>query len=114
MEENPKREQNQDIQNKGDSAEESSKQVSRRKFLRNIGLIGAGAAAGAAALFSGNIFEKDKTKSGKKSILLTQDNKLVEVDSLELKALEKSPEQKMQIRGREGIPGRRWHPSPRG
>lgn len=109
MEEHPKNEQNQDNQhNQQNSEPENSKQASRRKFLRNIGLIGAGIAAGAAALFSGDIFEKSKTKGGKKSILLTQDNKLVEVDSLELKALEKSPEQQMQLRGREGIPGRRW------
>lgn len=106
MEEHPKNEQNQ--HNQQNPEPENPKQASRRKFLRNIGLIGAGAAAGAAALFSGDIFEKAKKKGGKKSVLLTQDNKLVEVDSLELKALEKSPEQQMQIRGREGIPGRRW------
>jgi molybdopterin-containing oxidoreductase family iron-sulfur binding subunit len=41
-------------------------------------------------------------------VLLTQDNKLVEVDSLELKAVEKSPEESMQLRGREGIQGKRW------
>jgi hypothetical protein len=90
MEEHPKNEHNQD--NQQNPEPENPKQASRRKFLRNIGLIGAGAAAGAAALFSEDIFEKAKKKGGKKSVLLTQDNKLVEVDSLELKALKKSPE----------------------
>src|SRR5664279_3876332 len=108
MEEHPNNEQNQDNQHNRNSGAKDPKQTSRRKFLRNIGLIGAGAAAGAGALFSGDIFEKSKTKSGKKSVLLTQDNKLVEVDSLEVKALEKSPEEQFQLRGREGIPGRRW------
>ena len=109
MEEHPKNEQNQTNQNYQKNSEaENSKQFSRRKFLRNAGLIGAAAVAGAAALFSGDLFEKTKTKGGKKSVLLTQDNKLVEVDSLELKAMVKSPEQLMQLRGREGIAGRRW------
>jgi molybdopterin-containing oxidoreductase family iron-sulfur binding subunit len=109
MEEHPKNELNQDNQDKNKSeSSENSKQFTRRKFIRNLGLIGMGAAAGTAALFSGDLFEKGKKKSGKKSVLLTQDNKLVEVDSLELKALEKSPEQQNQLRGREGIPGRRW------
>jgi molybdopterin-containing oxidoreductase family iron-sulfur binding subunit len=109
MKENPKNEQHQDNQNdQPNSQPENSKPTSRRKFLRTVGLIGAGAAAGAAALYSGDLFEKAKKKGGKKSVVLTQDNKLVEVDSLEMKALEKSPEQQMQIRGREGIAGRRW------
>jgi len=94
MEEHPKNDLNQDNQdiNKSESTE-NSKQLTRRKFIRNLGLIGMGAAAGSAALLSGDLFEKGKKKGGKKSVLLTQDNKLVEVDSLELKALEKSPEQ---------------------
>jgi len=109
MEEHPKPEENMDKKENARNPEgEDPKQTSRRKFMKNIGLIGAGAVAGAGALISGDIFEKAKTRGGKKSVLLTQDNKLVEVDSLEIKALEKSPEEQMQLRGREGIPGRRW------
>ena len=100
MEEQPKNEQSQDNQDRRNHGSEDPKQLSRRRFLRNFGLVAAGAAAGAAALFSGDIFERSKTKGGKKSVLLTQDNQLVEVDSLELKAFEKSPEEKMMLRGR--------------
>jgi molybdopterin-containing oxidoreductase family iron-sulfur binding subunit len=81
---------------------------SRRNFLKNIGLVGAGTITGAAALYSGHIFENKKSASGDRKVLLTQDNKLVEVDSLEIKALEKTPEDKFQYEGREGIPGKRW------
>ena len=94
---------------KQDGMEESGKKKSsRRNFVKNMGLIGLGAATGAAALYSSHIFEVKKKKGGKKEVLLTQDNKLVEVDSLEMKYLEKSPEQEFLDRGREGIPGKRW------
>ncbi len=66
MEEQPKHEQNQDNQDRKDQEPEDLKQLSRRKFLRNLGLVAAGAAAGAAALFSGDLFERSKTKGGKK------------------------------------------------
>ncbi|MCK9422624.1 MAG: 4Fe-4S dicluster domain-containing protein [Bacteroidales bacterium] len=87
---------------------EKSKASTRRDFLKNIGLAGVGTVAGAAALYSGHIFEAKKESSGQNKILLTQDGKLVEVDSLELKALEKSPLDQNQYHGREGIPGKRW------
>ena len=86
---------------------EQISKTSRRKFLRNLGLFGAGIAAGLAALESGRIFQKAKFK-GKKEVLLTQDNKLVEVDSLEIRAMQKSPEEIFQLQGREGLPGHRW------
>ncbi|MCX6281941.1 MAG: 4Fe-4S dicluster domain-containing protein [Bacteroidetes bacterium] len=92
--------------NKGD--EQDSSKSSRRNFLKNIGLLGAGVAAGAGALYSGDIFEKKKAATGEAKVLLTQDNKLVEVDSLELKALAKNPTKLMLEKGREGIEGRRW------
>ena len=88
--------------------ETGKKNTSRRKFMKSLGLLGAGAVTGIAALESAHFFEKAKTKGGKKQILLTQDNKLVEVDSLEIKALEKSPGEQLQDAGRAGIPGRRW------
>jgi Fe-S-cluster-containing dehydrogenase component len=96
------------IENPENQPEQERKKTSRRKFMKNLGLYGAGALTGIGALESALYFEKAKTKGGTKQVLLTQDNKLVEVDSLEVKALEKSPEEKFQDQGREGIPGRRW------
>ena len=90
------------------SEEKNPENNSRRNFVKNLGLIGAGAIAGGAALYSAHIFQSAKTKGGKKSILLTQDNRLVEVDSLEINYLEKTPLEKNQLQGREGIPGKRW------
>jgi molybdopterin-containing oxidoreductase family iron-sulfur binding subunit len=81
---------------------------SRRNFLKNIGLLGAGVAAGAGALYSGKIFEKKKEATSEAKVLLTQDNKLVEVDSLEMRVLEKDPVDLMLEKGREGIAGKRW------
>ncbi|HTX88045.1 MAG TPA: 4Fe-4S dicluster domain-containing protein [Bacteroidales bacterium] len=101
--------QEQNISNGGTPPEKKApKSTSRREFMKNLGLFGAGIATGAAALYTGKIFENKKEASGQSHILLTQDNKLVEVDSLEMKYLEKSPEDQMLARGREGIPGRRW------
>ncbi len=81
---------------------------SRRDFLKNLGLAGIGVATGAAALYSGHIFEAKKEKSGQQKVLLTQDGKLVSVDSLEVKAHEKTGESLLTEQGREGIPGKRW------
>ena len=109
MEEHPKDDQNTENQsNKDNNDPEKPRPSSRREFMKNLGLLGSCAVTGAAALYSGHIFEAKKEKSGQSKILLTQDNKLVEVDSLEIKYLEKSPEDKFQSEGREGIPGRRW------
>jgi len=92
--------------NNGD--DQGPSKSSRRNFLKNIGLVGASVAAGAGALYSGGIFEKKKEANPDSRVLLTQDNKLVQVDSLEMKALEKDPVKMMLEKGREGIPGRRW------
>jgi molybdopterin-containing oxidoreductase family iron-sulfur binding subunit len=81
---------------------------SRRDFLKNLGLAGVGVATGAAALYSGHIFEAKKEVSGVKKVLLTQDGKLVQVDSLKMKAMEKTGEELLTFQGREGIPARRW------
>lgn len=90
-----------------DNKPEKPGENSRRKFFKNLGLIGAAVAAGGAALEAGKLFQKGKFK-GKKEVLLTQDNRLVEVDSLEVKAREKSPEAILQSQGRAGLPGHRW------
>ncbi|MCX6251633.1 MAG: 4Fe-4S dicluster domain-containing protein [Bacteroidetes bacterium] len=90
-----------------ESQPEKNKKTSRRKFVRNLGLLGAGLATGAAALEAGHLFQKSKFK-GKKEVFLTQDNRLVEVDSLEVKAHEKPAAEILQEHGREGLPGHRW------
>ena len=87
---------------------EEQKGSSRRDFLKNLGLAGVGVAAGAAALYSGHIFEAKKEVSGQQKVLLTQDGKLVMVDSLEIKAMEKTGVDLLQQQGRQGVPGRRW------
>ena len=87
---------------------ENDKGSTRRNFLKNLGLAGVGVATGAAALYSGHIFEAKKEVSGDQKILLTQDGKLVQVDSLEIKAMEKTGVALHTMEGREGIPGRRW------
>ncbi len=98
-------EDNHNHQHHGHGEEKGS---SRRDFLKNLGLVGAGVATGAAALYSGHIFEAKKEVSGDQKVLLTQDGKLVQVDSLEIKAMEKTGTDLHQHEGREGIPGRRW------
>jgi Fe-S-cluster-containing dehydrogenase component len=99
---------NQDNQTRNNDPDKEKRITSRRKFMKDLGLYGAGVLSGIAALESAWHFEKSKTSSGKKQVLLTQDNKLVEVDSLEMKAHEKSPEEKLQEEGRIGIEGKRW------
>lgn len=88
--------------------QDDQKGTTRRNFLKGLGLAGVGVATGAAALYSGHIFEAKKELSGDQKILLTQDGKLVHVDSLEIKAHEKTGTELNQVHGREGIPGRRW------
>jgi Fe-S-cluster-containing dehydrogenase component len=91
-----------------ENEQNDKKENSRRSFLKKVGLISAGAIAGGGAIFSAMNFEKEKDKSGKKTKLLTQDNKLVEVDSLAMTFIEKSPAEIFQTEGREGITGKRW------
>lgn len=80
----------------------------RRKFLKNLGLFGAGIIAGSSAIVAAFNFEKAKEKSGNKTKLLTQDNKLVEVDSMAMEFIEKTPAEENQENGREGIAGKKW------
>ena len=87
---------------------DNQKGSSRRDFLKNIGLAGVGVATGAAALYSGHIFDAKKEVSGDQKVLLTQDGKLVRVDSLEIKALDKDDEEIRETMCRGGLPGRRW------
>ncbi|MEI6851621.1 MAG: 4Fe-4S dicluster domain-containing protein [Bacteroidota bacterium] len=88
--------------------QEDKKDNSRRNFLKKVGLISVGVVAGGGAIFSATNFEKGKNASGKKTKLLTQDNKLVEVDSLAMTLIEKAPADVLQSEGRDGIAGKRW------
>ncbi len=81
---------------------------SRRKFLQNLGLIGSGVIAGSGALFSGYQFEKAKEKSGKKIKVLTENGQLTEVDVESIHPVKLSPLDVNQLRGREGLPGKRF------
>ena len=83
--------------------QEDKKDNSRRNFLKKVGLISVGVVAGGGAIFSATNFEKGKNASGKKTKLLTQDNKLVEVDSLAMTLIEKAPADVLQSEGRDGI-----------
>ncbi len=87
---------------------EEKNENARRNFLKKIGLVGAGLLAGGGAMYSAFNFEKAKDKTGKKTKLLTMDNKLVEVDSLSMEFIEKSVDEVNQTQGREGIKGKRW------
>jgi len=86
---------------------EGKNKNNRRQFLKNLGLIGGGAIAGSAALYSGYRFEKSKDESGERVRVLTADNKLVEVDKSALKEITLDLTE-LQKRGREGLEGHRW------
>lgn len=79
---------------------------SRRDFMKSIGLVGAAAVTGGAAIYSGLKYEK---KKGPKDMVrvLTEDNQLVEIPVSEIEKVT-SELKVMQSRGRQGIAGRRW------
>jgi len=86
--------------------EKNDKPKSRRDFLKKLGLFTTGTVAGVAAIYSGYRYEKTKGSSEKVRVL-TQDNKLVEVDKDQVKGVEMDLSS-LQERGREGLKGRRW------
>ena len=70
MEENPRDEKHtENQQNPEGHTNENGKPTSRRDFMKNLGLLGAGAVTGAAALYSGHIFEVKKEKSKDAKVL---------------------------------------------
>lgn len=79
---------------------------SRRDFMKSIGLVGAAAVTGGAAIYSGYKYEKDKGPKDTVRVL-TEDNKLVEIPVSEIKKVT-SELKVLQSRGRQGIAGRRW------
>ncbi len=87
--------------------EDNGSGSSRRDFVRKFGLIGAAAAVGSAAIYSGFKFQKAK---GDKVKVLTADNRLVEVDRDQIKEVTglKIDQSALQTRGREGMAGKRF------
>lgn len=79
---------------------------SRRDFLKKMGLIGAASAAGAAAVYSGYRFEKNKS-TGETVKVLTEDNRLVEVPKDQVNDIKYATKVR-QSKGREGIKGKKW------
>jgi molybdopterin-containing oxidoreductase family iron-sulfur binding subunit len=90
-----------------DENKPGDKKQSRRKFLKDVGLIAGGAVAGGAAIYSGLDLEKSKAPYGERMKLLAADGKLVEVDSANIEKAEPLAENLIS-RGREGLPGHRW------
>lgn len=79
---------------------------SRRSFFKNLGLIGATAAAGGAAIYSGYNYEE--TKPGHEMVkVLTSDNRLIEVPRDQIKDVTVDRD-KLQKLGREGLKGHRF------
>lgn len=85
------------------------KNSSRRKFLKNFGLIGTASVAGGLALYSGHEYEKRKIK-GSRITALTSKGHPIEVheEDISPKKAAKLALTELQKKGREGIKGRRW------
>ncbi len=79
---------------------------SRRAFFKNFGLIGAVAAAGGAAIYSGYKYEESKPNHDMVKVL-TADNRLVEVPRDQIKDI-KLDTSELQRKGREGLKGHRF------
>jgi Fe-S-cluster-containing dehydrogenase component len=88
--------------------EDKKNKQSRRKFMKNVGLIAGGAVAGGAAVYSGFTFEGGKPEYGERMKLLSPDGKLVEVDSSYIALSEQHVPEQLQVRGREGLDGHKW------
>jgi len=85
---------------------DKNKEKSRREFLVDLGILGLGSFAFGTALLSGYKFEK--SKSGQTVKLLTIDGKVVEVDSLLIREVNRDMLTELQERGRKGIPNKSW------
>lgn len=80
--------------------------LSRREFIKSLGIAGLGSIALGSALWAGFKFEKDK--ESQKVKLLTSDGKVVEVDSMNIKQPDRDFLAELQERGRKGIEGKSW------
>lgn len=89
-----------------DENRDNKDQNSRRNFLKDLGVFGLGGFAFGASLYAAKLYE-DK-KKGEKLKLLTVDGKIVEVDELVIRDVDREYLAQLQQRGREGIPGKSW------
>jgi len=88
-------------------SKENKPKKSRREFLQNLGLTGVGAIAASSALLSS--CSSNEAKAGNKVKVLTQDNKLLEVDSSQLSVISNENDKDyLEKRGREGLPGKKF------
>jgi len=85
---------------------EKPKSQKRRAFLKDLGILGLGAVAMGGAVASAIKFENEK--KGQNVKLLTQDGKLVELDSLQIQEVTEDKLALLEKQGREGIPGKSW------
>jgi len=76
---------------------------SRREFLKNLGLIGAGATAAAGAVYFGHKHQEEKEFIK----VLSSEGKLLEIPKNLVKEV-KLDNTELAERGREGIKGKRW------
>jgi molybdopterin-containing oxidoreductase family iron-sulfur binding subunit len=93
-----------------DNKEEKPKKKSRRDFIQQMSIVGAGTVLAGSAIFAGYSYQKKK-KQGDRIKVLTANNELIEVDKNDIIKLSKSVPAdltEMQKRGREGIAGKRW------
>lgn len=81
------------------------KTASRRDFLRNSAIMGAGALATTGLLSSCG---GQEAETGEKVALLTASGELVEVDPSQIKKVRKEKLGELQERGREGLAGHHW------
>ncbi len=79
---------------------------SRRSFFKRFGVIGAAAAAGGAAIYSGFSYEETKPNHDMVKVL-TADNKLVEVPRDQIRDMKVDVSRLTEL-GREGLPGKRF------
>lgn len=81
------------------------KNASRREFLKNSAILGAGALATTGLLAS---CKNQQAETGEKVMLLTASGELVEVDPGQIKKVRKEKLGELQERGREGLAGHHW------
>ena len=89
-----------------DSSNNTDNKNTRRAFFKNFGLVGAVAAAGGAAIYSGYKYEQSKPNHDFVKVL-TSDNRLVEVPRDQIRDV-KLDLTELQRKGREGLKGHRW------
>ena len=90
--------------------EDKPKKKTRREFLQQIGIVGAGTILAGSAIYAGFSYQ-NKKKPGDRIKVLTAENELIEVDKNDTTKAKKvlaTDLTELQKEGREGIPGKRW------